>query len=80
MKWSEVFRRPGTWSVRESGDGHWRLLEAVRAGAREAVRPGPDRGCLTDGDGLGADLEAALRGCELEVRVSKLRGPSAPAT
>ena len=49
-------------SVREPGDGHWGLCEAVRAEAREAVSPGPDSGGLTDGDGLGGDLEAGLRG------------------
>ena len=63
MKWSEVWRRLVTLSVREPRDGHWRLCEAVRAEAREAVSPGPDSGGLTDGDGLGGDeLEAGLRG------------------
>lgn len=62
MKWSEVWWRLVSLSVREPGDGHWGLCEAVRAEAREAVSPGPDSGGLTDGDGLGGDLEAGLRG------------------
>ena len=56
MKWSELcLRRLVTLSVRKLGDGHW-AMEAVRD---EAMCPGPDSS-LTDGDGLGADLEAGL--------------------